>query len=725
MSAGGAAHVISPGDTAAGVLHTGSLYLNSNTTLDFTNLLGGDRIVSSGSLNVQNTATDVVQIIIPADLPIGDYILIDFTSAGTNTTASNFTFVGNRPTGKLNPNDPDYFEKLILTVVAANVWVGNSGASWSDPGSWGTIPNAAGAIAQFTDYGGATVNVDTTGNVVGQLQFASIGTHYYIAPTGTLTLQNTSGQNAVISLTTTSLSPEIAAPISLASNLTVTSNGNGLTISGSISDSSGTSNSVTLTNGLLVLSGTNSYGGATTVGSGSTLRLGSTTALPSGTALTVSGTLDLQTNNNSSGSLTLTGGTVTSSGGAALNVSGNADLQTGVVAANLAGAMTLTKSAAGTVLLSGSNGYSGTTNVSAGLLQLGSTGALPSTTALTLSGGTLDLATFSNSAASLTVNGGTLAGTGGGVLTLSGYADVQVGTVSANLAGAMNLTKSAGGTVVLSGSNGYGGTTTVSAGTLQLGNTAALPSATGLTLSSTGTLNLMTYNNSVASLLMTGGTVSGTGILTVGTGNANLQTGTVSASLAGAMNLTKSASGTVVLSGSNGYSGTTLVSNGLLQLGNIHALPAATALTLSGGTLDLATFSNSAASLTVNGGTLAGTGGGVLTLSGYADVQVGTVSANLAGAMTLTKSAAGTVLLSGSNGYSGPTNVSAGLLQLGSTAALPTTTALTVSGGTLNLMTFNQSVNALRSPAAPSAGRPGRPSPSAAATPALRRAQSR
>ena len=71
MTAGSGAHVINPGDTAAGVLNTGSLYLNSNTTLDFTNLLAGDQIVSSGSLNVQNTATNVVQVIFPTALDIG------------------------------------------------------------------------------------------------------------------------------------------------------------------------------------------------------------------------------------------------------------------------------------------------------------------------------------------------------------------------------------------------------------------------------------------------------------------------------------------------------------------------------------------------------------------------------------------------------------------------------------------------------------------------------
>ena len=51
--------------------------------------------------------------------------------------------------------------------------------------------------------------------------------------------------------------------------------------------------------------------------------------------------------------------------------------------------------------------------------------------------------------------------------------------------------------------------------------------------------------------------------------------------------------------------------------------------------------------------------------------------------------------LSGSNTYSGGTTVSAGILQLGSTAALPAGQALTVNGGTLDLNGFSQSVGAL------------------------------
>ena len=142
----------------------------------------------------------------------------------------------------------------------------------------------------------------------------------------------------------------------------------------------------------------------------------------------------------------------------------------------------------------------------------------------------------------------------------------------------------------------------------------------------------MTYNNSVASLLMTGGTIGGTGVLTVGSGNADLQTGTVSANLAGPMNLTKTTNGgTVVLSGSNGYSGSTTVSTGVLQLGSVNALPSATALTLSGGTLNLQTYANTVNTFTLSGGTLTGSGAGALNIGTSANLQTGVLNAPLGG----------------------------------------------------------------------------------------------
>ena len=54
--------------------------------------------------------------------------------------------------------------------------------------------------------------------------------------------------------------------------------------------------------------------------------------------------------------------------------------------------------------------------------------------------------------------------------------------------------------------------------------------------------------------------------------------------------LTKSGLGTLTLSATNTYGGTTLVCAGTLKLGNVKALPTQTRLTLAGGTLDLSGF---------------------------------------------------------------------------------------------------------------------------------------
>ena len=72
-------------------------------------------------------------------------------------------------------------------------------------------------------------------------------------------------------------------------------------------------------------------------------------------------------------------------------------------------------------------------------------------------------------------------------------------------------------------------------------------------------------------------------------------------------------------------------------------------------------------SLSLVGGTLAGSGltatvGGSTPLN----IQAGSVAANLsAGSLGLSKTTAGTAILSGANTYSGGTTVSGGVLQLG------------------------------------------------------------
>jgi autotransporter-associated beta strand protein len=311
-------------------------------------------------------------------------------------------------------------------------------------------------------------------------------------------------------------------------------------------------------------SGANTYSGTMQI-SGGTLQLGAANQIPNASPFMVNagGTFNLGGYNETIAVPTLAGGTIAGAG--TLTVTTSTNFQSGLLLAALGGTGPMVKTGSGTGLLGAAN-------------------ILSATAPLTVTNGTLDLQSYNQTASVLTLAGGTLAGTGGAILTVSTNIDLQTGALNVPLIGAANLTKSAGGTVVLSGSNGYGGTTTVSGGTLQLGSTGALPSTTSLTVSG-GTLDLHGYTSRVSSLTLTGGTISGAGMLDFGA-SAGVQAGTITAVLTGG-SLTKSSTGTVVLSAANLYSGGTTVSAGILQLagGPSTAVLGPGSVVLSGGTL--------------------------------------------------------------------------------------------------------------------------------------------
>jgi autotransporter-associated beta strand protein len=101
-------------------------------------------------------------------------------------------------------------------------------------------------------------------------------------------------------------------------------------------------------------------------------------------------------------------------------------------------------------------------------------------------------------------------------LTASSYA-LNSGTVSARLGGATaDLTKDTGGTVVMSGTNTYGGLTSVAAGTLVVNGTnsgtGAVSIASGATLAGTGTLGGATTVSGIHSVGYTANNGIGTQI---------------------------------------------------------------------------------------------------------------------------------------------------------------------------------------------------------------------
>ena|GEM_PF-3885305 len=111
----------------------------------------------------------------------------------------------------------------------------------------------------------------------------------------------------------------------------------------------------------------------------------------------------------------------------------------------------------------------------------------------------------------------------------------------------------------------------------------------------------------------------------------------------------------------------------------------ATCVVVAGGILNLGSFNDTVAAVTLYGGMIVGTSG-VLTSTSDFDVQNGSVTARLGGDVALTKSTADSVTLAGHNSYTGDTNLMEGTLRVEHDGALGPTGELYVSDGvTLDL----------------------------------------
>jgi autotransporter-associated beta strand protein len=273
----------------------------------------------------------------------------------------------------------------------------------------------------------------------------------------------------------------------------------------------------------------------------------------------------------------------------------------------IAGTGSVTLNGTAAVTFANTNTYTGATLVNAGSLILAPGVALASGT-VNISTGALVALKGSNQLASTTVltdNGSfNLSGASAAITTLNGtsgaaYIDsvsvlnVSNGTFagSLNLAGG-GLNKVTSGTLVLSGVNNFAGPTTISAGTLQLVKTGSTYTGGTFNVASGATLNLAVGG---ATNLTTAevGTVLGISTLNYGSvltldttgGNFSLSSNLPT----GGYGLTKNGINSLTVSGSNSYSGATLVSNGTLVVGSGSAIPLASTLTLGNGTvLDLA-----------------------------------------------------------------------------------------------------------------------------------------
>jgi filamentous hemagglutinin family protein len=447
----------------------------------------------------------------------------------------------------------------------------------------------------------------------------------------------------------------LSGPLSLQAGTTVNvaDGAGGLTLDGAVADGGVGAGLAKTGGGVLTLAGSSTYGGATLVNAGSVVAA-APSALSGRSAFTVASdaTLNLASS-ETIGSL---------AGAGQVNLAGNtlavgADNSSTVFSGVVDGSGGVTKQGAGSWTLSGSNGYTGRTQVNAGTLVVANGAALSDASAVSLaSSTTLDVAS------SETI--GSLAGSGTVQLNAQ---RLTTGTNGASTAfsgmviGTGGVSKTGAGTFTLSGSDTYSGSTNVDGGVLRITTPAALNSAGAVNVAAGGTLDLQSA--------LTIGSLAGTGSVTL---NANpLTTGGNGAStdyagaLSGSGDLTKAGSGNFTLSGANSFTGATLLNGGTLTLSGGNALSDTTAVTQAGGTTLALQNSETIGSLAgagqvnLNANTLTAGGTGADTV--YAGV--------IGGAGGLTKQGGGTMTLTGANSYAGPTQIAAGALQIGNGAA--------------------------------------------------------
>ncbi len=242
----------------------------------------------------------------------------------------------------------------------------------------------------------------------------------------------------------------------------------------------------------------------------------------------------------------------------------------------ISGSGSLTKiGGRGTLTLTGDSSYTGGTIISGGTLQLGNGGASGSIIGDVASHGVL---AFDRSDS--TVFDGVISGAG-------------------------SVEQRGSGTTILTGANTYTRGTTISAGTLQIGNGGTAGSIVGNIVDNAA----LAFDRSDA--VTFGGRISGAG------------------------SLTQAGSGTTILTDANTYQGGTVISAGTLQIGDGGIRGSVT-----GNIVDNAVLMFNRSNALIYAGMISGAG---------SVIQAGT----------------GTTILAGANTYTGATFVNAGMLQIG------------------------------------------------------------
>ncbi|WP_181168157.1 autotransporter-associated beta strand repeat-containing protein [Mesorhizobium sp. B2-4-19] len=571
------------------------------------NRLGGNLVVAGGTLAIQTPAT----VSVSQAVTFGDSTALSIV-AGANSPALSANSVAISNNVALNISgigDASQLDKVLIDTASG---IGGDFASVTVGGFSGTV-----------DY--LTVSTRKSAN---NLQ--------YLASYGLSWTANNNLAHGTFTLTNPTDNFTVGAALAdQAANPATGWNGAALTKAGA---------------GKLILTANNTYTGGTTIADG-TLQIGDAAhigAILGSVTVGSSGTFDV-VNADTGGVTGITNaGTTkfrnaTSAGSAAIANSGTLTFYD----TSTAGSAAVTNYSSLSFYGGSTGGNAGITNASNGYLAFndGSTagnatiansGALyfygtstAGNAAITNnSGGNVDFSGTTGPNGDRRLSAGSIAGAGtydfgGNELTVgSNGFSTEVSGVISGVGG--SLVKTGIGTLTLSGANTYSGGTTISYGTLQLGDGGSTGAIVGNVVNN-GTL---AFNRS--DVVTFSGDISGSGqVQQIGLG-------------------------TLTLTGTNTYSGGTTISGGTtLQLGN-------------GGS------TGSIVGNVVNDGVLAFNRSAAMTFSGA-----------ISGSGAVQQIGQGTTILTGSNTYAGGTTISGGTLQIGNAGATGSITGNVANNGTL------------------------------------------
>lgn len=415
----------------------------------------------------------------------------------------------------------------------------------------------------------------------------------------------------------------------------------------------------------------------------------------------------------------MTAGTVTFDAASSYNINTNGSAMTW---AALSGSGGFTKSGTGTLTLNGAGGASGTISLTDGQITVGGASAL-GTTSVAVDGATAILAANGNSISNAVTlsNGGKLSttagstvfsaitlGTGGGQLAGgTGNYGIFTGKVTGGTAGETSLTINSGHTQLNNTTNDFAGNILINGNYyLKTVTSDTIPDTAVITLGGGGGWKLQpaaggTYTETLAGIEGIGYQIwaEGSGVnatFRIGFGDVSSVFGDTLTQVGGAtLAIEKIGSGSLTLSGGNGYTGTTTVTAGTLIVANANAIS-------NGGTVIVA--NTAGAILQLNNSKTLGSIAGGGAAGGEVNLQANTLTVgnasntSFAGSISgtgggLAKVGSGILTLSGVSAYTGVTTIDAGTLSVtgslhaDSTVAVGTAGSLTGTGainGTLN-----------------------------------------